>query len=776
MKKGNRSFENNSFERIVTVSLLLAFVLVLVTGILSFVKLNGIISTIDDTIRPNRSINLIKDIYNDLMQAENHVKSYNLTSSPEDLDRYNGLINTTAEKVKNLKGLVKTEEVFAPYADTMEVLTEKKFNGLDMLVIIKETYPVKEAIQDFMYDFSGKILSPGMADSADSKAFEQMAEKIRKTTKEALAAEYTRNELEQEWTTYDRVITDKLRAMISGLDQQAAKYVKEHTDRVEKEASKVRFIILVFGIASAILLILAGTVIFLYIRRNNEYRKILKKAREDAEALAQARQQFLANMSHEIRTPMNIISGYLDQILKMPLEPELNAQLGIVRKSSDYLLELLNNLLDLSRIQAGKMELIHTEFNPAEITREMHHWFSRAAEEKNLKFMAEIDPKVSLKLVGDPVRLRQILFNLISNAIKYTDKGSVTLTVRSEPSDADTFRAVFEVTDTGAGIAQDEMERIFSEFTRGAVALGKSEGSGLGLNITSKLVELMDGKLEVTSTPGKGSTFRVEIPFGLATGSSEPAPSGYLPDPARLKGMNILVADDDTYNRSLLLMILDKYHCRVIECSNGQEAIQAAHDNDPDLVILDMRMPGKSGPDAAIEMNRIFAGRGKTVPIIALSAAITEEDRERLKPAGITHWMAKPFEEQRLISAILDLTRPSREVCRVDLEALRKSCEGNVAFFKEMVYLFLENTQTGLKEMEEKIDNGSWDDAAAIAHRISASCRHLRADKLYSLLKEAEEHSVEGKKKFLKEIVSKAKEEFERIQKSILSEPEFKTP
>ncbi|HPM93599.1 MAG TPA: hypothetical protein PKZ74_12395, partial [Bacteroidales bacterium] len=217
MKKGNRSFENNSFERIVTVSLLLAFVLVLVTGILSFVKLNGIISTIDDTIRPNRSINLIKDIYNDLMQAENHVKSYNLTSSPEDLDRYNGLINTTAEKVKNLKGLVKTEEVFAPYADTMEVLTEKKFNGLDMLVIIKDTYPVKEAIQDFMYDFSGKILPPGMADSVDSKSFEQMAEKIRKTTKEALAAEYTRNELEQEWTTYDRVITDKLRAMISGL-------------------------------------------------------------------------------------------------------------------------------------------------------------------------------------------------------------------------------------------------------------------------------------------------------------------------------------------------------------------------------------------------------------------------------------------------------------------------------------------------------------------------------------------------------------------------------
>lgn len=136
MKKRNRSFENNGFERIVTISLLLAFVLVLVTGILSFVKLNGIISTIDDTIRPNRSINLIKDIYNDLMEAENHVKAYNLTSAPGHLDSYNELINTTTDKVKELKELVKTEKVFAPYADTLEVLTEKKFNGLDMLVII----------------------------------------------------------------------------------------------------------------------------------------------------------------------------------------------------------------------------------------------------------------------------------------------------------------------------------------------------------------------------------------------------------------------------------------------------------------------------------------------------------------------------------------------------------------------------------------------------------------------------------------------------------------
>lgn len=626
-----------------------------------------------------------------------------------------------------------------------------------------------------MYDFSGRILPPGMADSVDSRSFEEMAAKIRKATKEALTEEYTRNELEQEWTSHDRVITDKMRAMIASLDHQAARYVKEHTGRVESEASQVRFIILVFGIASAILLILAGTVIFLYIRRNNEYRQILKKARADAEELARARQQFLANMSHEIKTPMNIISGYLEQILKYPLETDLEAQVRIVRKSSDHLLELLNNLLDLSRLQANKLELVQTEFSPSEMTSDMHAWFAPSAREKNLQFEIVTDPEMPALLTGDPVRIRQILFNLISNAIKYTDHGSVTLKVSNGPAKGEIRQVKFEVIDTGAGISEEERQKIFSEFTQGAVAREKAEGSGLGLNITSKLVELMEGKLELKSTPGKGSTFSVVIPFRLATGSSKTGPSGSMPNPVRLKGMKIIVADDDTYNRNLLLMILGKYHCRAIECSNGLEAIQAAQDHDPDLVILDMRMPGKSGPDAAIEMSRIFAGRGKVVPVIALSAAIADEDREQLKLAGITRWMAKPFEEHRLISAILELTLEHGEAGMIDLDALRKSCEGNVTFFKEMVILFMDNTQAGLKEMEEKIDSGSWEEVAAVAHRISASCRHLRAEKLYTLLKAAAENAGKGQKEPAKEAVGKAQEEFIHIRKKISLEPEFKT-
>ena len=798
MKKDIRSLENNWFERIVSVSLILVFSLVLVTGILSFIKLNGIIYTIDDIISPNKSINMIKEIFNDLMQAENHVKAYNLTGNRADLESYNGLIITTGAKVKDLKALVESDKIFAPYADTLEALTEKKFEGLDMLVIIKDTYPVKEAIQGFMLDVSGEIFPPVLTDSVDSGTLEQMAQKIRKATKDALTEEYTRSELEQEWTDYDRFVTDRLRAMIGSLDLNTAKYIKEHSDTVEQEASKVRLIILIFGIASAILLILAGIVIFLYVRRNKEYRQILKKARADAEELARARQQFLANMSHEIRTPMNIISGYLDQILKEPLEPGLGEQIGIVRKSSDHLLELLNNLLDLSRLQARKLDLIREEFSPNELIRDMHLWFTPAAVEKNLHFTADADPEIPSKLIGDPVRLRQILFNLISNAIKYTDNGSVSIIARPGPADPVSHRIVFEVTDTGAGISSDDKEKIFSEFTRGAIAVRKSEGSGLGLNITFKLVELMEGKLEVKSTPGKGSTFIVEIPFKAVNPEEVPANPDVIINPDRLKGLRILVADDDSYNRGLLRMILGKYQCRVIECSNGAEAIEVAADQDIDLVLLDMRMPGMSGPDAASELSRMFISRSKVVPIIALSAAITDEDKELLKTAGISQWLSKPFEEQKLISVILGLipengkvydhisspeintllyedTSPFRESSMLDLDALRKSCNGNQSFFKEMVTLFIENTQTGLKDAEAEINSGSMEEASAIAHRISASCKHLRAGKLYTLLKALEEQAGSGQKEAAMEILGKANEEFDLIRNIILAEPEFKT-
>lgn len=793
MKKRVKSYESNWFERIVSVSLLLVFVLVIVTGILSFVMLNGIITTIDDTIRPNRSISMIKDIYNDLMQAENHVKVYNLTNNREDLDRYNSLIGSTGEKIKELKVMVGAEEVFAPYADTLEVLVEKKFDGLDMLLIIKDAYPVKDAIQDFMLNVSGEIQPRILSDSAKSEDLEQMAKKIRKATKDALAEEKVRSELEQEWTARDRRVTDRLRELIAGLDVQTARYIREHTELTENKATKVKSIILVFGVASAILLVLAGIVIFLYIRRNDEYRHILKKARADAEELARARQQFLANMSHEIKTPMNIISGYLGQILKSPLEPGLQEQVRIVRKSSDHLLELLNNLLDLSRLQANKLDLIQAEFSPGEMVSDMYQWFTPLAREKNLELITDTDPGLPLKLTGDQVRLRQILFNLVSNAIKYTDSGSVTIKARSGPNENDTQSVIYEVIDTGAGISGEDLRSIFAEFTQGAVAKGKAEGSGLGLNIASRLVELMGGRLDVRSTPGKGSAFRVEIPFLAAPAYHVEAGTDLPAGESLLKGLRILVVDDETFNRGLLRMILGKYQCDILECGSGQEAIAIAREQDLDLVLIDIRMPGISGPEAASEIRDNFASRGKNVPVIAMSAAITAEDNEKLRQAGIMRWISKPYEENQLVAALLGVIKntekPGQENEKIenaassnpapggasfDLEAFRKSSSGNTEFFKEMVNLFLKNTDEGLNEMAERITEGEWEDVSAIAHRISAPCRHFRAERLYSLLKEAELQSGQGNQA-AGEAVRTARVEFESIRRAILSEPGFKT-
>jgi len=789
-----KSFENNRFEGIVSISLVLAFILVLVTGILSFVRLNSIIYTVDKAIHPDYSLSMVKDISNDLIRAENRVKSYNLTRNEADMVRYNELMEIASTKMKDLQEKMKNDRALSPYMDTLNILVEEKFDILDMLLIIKEEYPVENAMEGILMDIYLNN-KPGISViPKDSLTVDEITLRLKKAQQDAVSEERIRNEQELEWTRYDKLIMDRINRLIANLELRETANLKLNTGLAEKEAAEVKTIISTFGLALLFLLLLAGIVIYLYVRRNNEYRRILKKAKADAEELALAKQRFLANMSHEIKTPMNVISGYLRQILQSPLDQQQREQLEIVKKSSDHLLQLLNDLLDLSRLQANKLELIRSDFSPGDLVRDMHQWFTPAASEKNLHFMVEIHPEVPVLVSGDPVRLRQILFNLAGNAIKFTDQGIVTLTLSPGTGTGEKTTLVFEVSDTGPGISSEDQDKIFTEFGQGnAVSAKRSEGAGLGLAITSGLVELMGGAMKVTSSPGKGSAFRVELPFEPASGDGVPPLTEKLPV-NELDGLRILVVDDEAYNRGLLKLILGKYNCEVIEASDGFEAVSLAREKQPDLVLMDIHMPGMSGTDAAYEISRAFSGSGKEMPVIALSAAITAEEKERYRQSGIADCISKPFEEEQLLNAILGMihktgissvTIPGVDNPEADrhvpagtgynLESLRASCGGNTSFFREMVEMFLKNTETGLKEMEGLIAAGSWDELAGLAHKISPPCRHLKAETLYSFLKQIEQQAAAREQKLAGTALEQAREEFDRIKSDILARSEFKT-
>jgi CheY-like chemotaxis protein/nitrogen-specific signal transduction histidine kinase/HPt (histidine-containing phosphotransfer) domain-containing protein len=522
---------------------------------------------------------------------------------------------------------------------------------------------------------------------------------------------------------------------------------------------------------------------------NNQYKAVLEQARKDAEELAKAKELFLANMSHEIRTPMNIISGFLSQLMKSQLNNEQREQLSIIKKSSDHLLNLLNDLLDLSKLQAGKLELVETNFSPSEIIHEINRSFELSARIKNVQINTLIDPAIPDVVYGDPVRLRQILFNLVGNAIKFTDHGNVSVRSFIREQNNERIVLVFEIADTGIGMNETDMELIFGDFEKASGSPGANdEGAGLGLSITRKLLNLHGGNIRVESQNGKGSTFTVEIPYQkrkenitsqswILTGSNK-----------LLKDLRILVVDDDEYNRRLAKIILEKYDCRVFEAGSAEEGIAMMDRSAIDLVLMDIRLPGMKGPEAAGAIKQLGRKTGIDIPVIAVSAAITKSEIEKFRQSGLDHFVLKPYDEETLVRVISQFTSkvpaqnpdepgsvPDAEISSIkghspeyDLAPLKKSSGGNEVFFREMVTLFLHNTDEGLSRLQENIEQKEWEAAAELAHKMISPCRHLKASGLIALLKQIENTLGEPvQPDSAAKKVAQARTEFERIKEDI---------
>jgi signal transduction histidine kinase/HPt (histidine-containing phosphotransfer) domain-containing protein len=829
--------ENNTSEILVSASLFLVFLLVIITGVLSYQRLNRIADTVKSGIRPDRKLLLVKEIYNDLSEAENSVKSYSLTRNEDDMVRFYEITQTTGAKVDELKNLMPEGVKRNADFDTLDDLVEKKFDILDKLLDIQDEFRVQQAMQQVMKsikkqegpppvevstdtivykdtivqkDTSG-VLKPIEKENFFSRLFKRknkkqeeipaiIPEKEPDTTKtvavphpdfslediskqfmgvqqEALSKE--KGLRQEEWGLFqqDKLVMERIRKLLSTMEGREAANLLIHTKEAENQAGEVKMIIMAFGLAASLLLFLTALVIFLYVRRNNEYKTVLRRARQDAEELARAKELFLANMSHEIRTPMNIISGFLNQILDDKLDPAQLERFRIVKKSSDHLLHLLNDLLDLSKLQASKLELVETNFSPAEVISDLQRSLEPAASSKNLIFKASADPGLPAVVCGDPMRLRQILLNLAGNAIKFTDKGQVS--IRSFPGKTtdEKIVIVFEISDTGIGIKESDLEKIFGEFQQGTGMLGRnSEGAGLGLSITRRLVGLLGGEIHVESKPGEGSVFRVEIPFREETGDIEPAAGTGTAGKNKLKGLRLLVVDDEEYNRRLVRAILEKYRCVVMESGNAEEAISLVREQKIDMVLMDIRMPGMKGPEAAGEIKKIAETKGKSIPVIIVSAAISKGDLQKSGQKSIDDFISKPVEEEVLVKAIVRLlSNPLiNEKAGYDLTPLKMSSGGNDSFFREMVNLFLRNTDEGLKQLDGLIERKEWDNAADLAHKLSSPCRHLKAIKLYNLLKQIEQNMRSpGQPGSAAELSGLVRHEFEIIRQDIKAKNEL---
>lgn len=478
--------------------------------------------------------------------------------------------------------------------------------------------------------------------------------------------------------------------------------------------------------------------------------ELAQKEKEVAEQTAMLKQQFMANMSHEIRTPMNAIVGMTRLLLEKEPGQEQLRYLNAIQQSADNLLVIINDILDLSKIEAGKIEIEHTDFSLREVIQSVADMLMLKSEEKGIEFKIGIEPKIPNRLLGDPTRIHQILLNLAGNAVKFTEKGYVEIKVSEQRSEGKNHLLRFDVIDTGIGIDKEYVDKIFESFTQaGTDVTRKFGGTGLGLTISKQLATLMNGNIIVKSELNKGTIFSVLLPLEEAVVQEERAAPKIVNDDTlkKLEHIKILLVEDNEFNRMVAEDTLKEAvpTANIDIALNGRQAVEKVSANDYDIVLMDIQMPVMDGVEATKNIRRLDSSRSKT-NIIAMTANVLQEDIQRYLEAGMNAHISKPFQKDELLlkMAIMTNAKPVSSTNEAkdenkanndqlqplpdhitDMNFLKQFTGGNPEKMNKYIGMFLENAPGLLNTVEKSLKEQNYPAIKIAAHSLKPQLSYM---------------------------------------------------
>jgi signal transduction histidine kinase/DNA-binding response OmpR family regulator len=756
-------------------------------------NIQGLVKTVKESSEPDMNLVRIKELWAGINNASANIRAYTVTRDESYLEGFLTLKDSLLAGIDSLKaaavlsgrdsgpyleiekGLKKKIGV---YDDLLEINYNRVFTSeieqADTMSVVADTSKLLSDEGNFFQRmFTSKYSRKALKARADSliternnrlQAYRQDVKRIREEEARQLKEQADR---ELQLIEADKEISQQMGGLIAALEhaeqERIIKRASSSRETAAEAASEIKKI--VFGGVALIILLLI--LVLRDVQISGKRRKELIAARQQAEKLARAKEEFMSTMSHEIRTPLTSVIGFSEKLKQTRLDDTQMRFMKAITGSSEHLLSIVNDVLDFTRVDSGKLKFDNIPFNAAQIFTDVYDALFWKAHEKHIDLNLFVQPVSTLVLHGDPVRLRQVLFNLVGNAIKFTDKGSVDITATFVDENEKAV-LLFKVSDTGIGIPPERLDAVFNEFEQAEASTErKYGGSGLGLSITKRIIDQQGGTIKVESNPGLGSIFSVRIPF--SHGVLEPRETSYTEEiaPQPLDGLTILLAEDDPMIRELQLHSLESMGARVIVAGNGREALEQFMMNDVSLILMDIQMPEVTGVEAMKIIRKDFPENKQQVPIIAMTANVLQHDLKQWLEEGMNDFVTKPFRESELIEKIgkvlnletkvmvpvskeppkirkeisyeFNLPRPEK---LYDLKELLETSQGNQEFTRKMINLFLTSSFASVNNLKFHLKRNNWDQLGKTAHRMIGSYKQMGIDYVASMLKELEDTSL----------------------------------